>query len=224
MARFDRLTVYNTMMAEAMMPLFYHPESSVAQQVAGALARGGGHLLEFTSRGDGAINVFVDLFRFCARDYPQLILGVGSVEDEATAALYIAQGANFIVAPTFNPAVARLCNRRKIPYIPGCGTVSEIASAEELGAEVIKLFPADALDGKAFVKAILAPRPWTRIMPSGGVSPEEANLRAWFAAGVCCVGMGSKLIRSDWLEAGDFAAIEALTRDTLALIRTLRGR
>src|SRR5262249_12793893 len=144
--------------------------------------------------------VFSELLQYCTKAHPDLIIGIGSVEDEATAALYIAHGANFVVGPNLNPAIARLCNRRKIAYIPGCGGVSEITQAEELGTEIVKLFPAEALGGPDFVKAILGPRPWTRLMPTGGVSPDEANLRRWFEAGVACVGIGSKLIQSEWVK------------------------
>jgi 2-dehydro-3-deoxyphosphogluconate aldolase/(4S)-4-hydroxy-2-oxoglutarate aldolase len=224
MARFDRLRVYNTLIADGLLPLFYHPDIAIAREITAALAKGGCHALEFTNRGDGAITVLIDLLDFAAKEHPELIIGVGSVEDAPTAALYIAHGANFIVAPNFNPDVAKLCNRRKIPYMPGCGTVTEIAVAEEHGVEIAKLFPAETLGGAAFVKAMLAPRPWTRIMPSGGVSPDEANLKEWFAAGVSCVSMGSKLIKSEWLKNQDYAAIEDLTRTTLAQIQTIRQK
>ncbi|MEZ4670261.1 MAG: bifunctional 4-hydroxy-2-oxoglutarate aldolase/2-dehydro-3-deoxy-phosphogluconate aldolase [Anaerolineae bacterium] len=222
MARFDRLTVYNTLMGDGMLPLFYSPDVALVKGVAATLVRGGSRLLEFTNRGDFAINVFTELVQHAAKAYPNLILGVGSIEDAPTAALYIANGANFVVGPNFNPEIARLCNRRKIPYVPGCGSVSEIANAEEWGVEIVKLFPADSLGGADFVKAILGPRPWTRILPTGGVSPDEANLKKWFESGVACVGMGSKLIRADWLKDGNFAAMETLVRDTLALIKTIR--
>lgn len=223
MARFDRLTVYNTLISDGMLPLFYSPDVALVKGVAATLVRGGSRLLEFTNRGDFAINVFSELIQHAAKTYPDLILGVGSIEDAPTAALYIAHGANFVVGPNFNPEIARLCNRRKIPYIPGCGSVTEVATAEEMGTEIVKLFPADSLGGADFVKAILGPRPWTRILPTGGVSPDEANLKNWFASGVACVGMGSKLIRADWLKDGNFAAMETLTRDTLALIKSIRA-
>lgn len=223
MARFDRMTVYSTMMSDGMLPLFNSPDVALVKGVVATLVRGGSHVMEYTNRGEGAINVFSELIQHTSKTYPDIILGVGTVEDAPTAAAYIAQGANFILAPNFNPEVARLCNRRKIAYVPGCGSVSEISDAEELGAEIVKLFPADALGGPAFVKALLGPRPWSRILPTGGVSPDEANLRAWFDAGAACVGMGSKLIRADWLKEGNFAAMETLVRDTLALIKTIRS-
>jgi 2-dehydro-3-deoxyphosphogluconate aldolase / (4S)-4-hydroxy-2-oxoglutarate aldolase len=222
MARFDRLTVYQTLLQQGMLPLFYSPDAALVKGVTTTLVRGGCRVLEITNRGDFAIQVFAELVQHSTSAHPDLVIGVGSVEDAATAALFIAHGANFVVGPNFNPEIARLCNRRKIPYLPGCGTVSEIAIAEEAGAEIVKLFPADAINGPAFVKAVAGPRPWTRIMPTGGVDPDEANLRRWFEAGVACVGMGSKLLRADWLKEGNFAAIESLTRDTLALIATLR--
>jgi 2-dehydro-3-deoxyphosphogluconate aldolase/(4S)-4-hydroxy-2-oxoglutarate aldolase len=223
MARFDRLTVLNTILADGLVPLFYHSDLATAQKVAGALAAGGGHVLEFTNRGDFAIEVFSPLVKHCAASYPDIIIGVGSVEDAPTAAMYIAHGANFVVGPNFNEEVARLCNRRKIPYMPGCGTVTEIGYAEEWGVEIIKIFPGTAVGGPGFVKDVRGPRPWTRIMPTGGVSPTEENLRAWFEAGAACVGMGSKLVRKDLVQAGDFDAIADTARTTLDLIRTIRA-
>lgn len=222
MARFDRLTVYNTMLEDGLVPLFYHSDLETAKKVAGALSAGGGRVLEFTNRGDFAIEVFVPLIKYCAQAHPTLIVGVGSVEDAPTAALFIAHGANFVVGPNFNEEVARLCNRRKIAYIPGCGSVTEIAQAEEWGAEIVKMFPGTGVGGPGFVKDVRGPRPWTRIMPTGGVSPDEVNLRAWFSAGVAAVGMGSNLVRKEWVQAGDFAAIEETMRRTLALIRKIR--
>ncbi|HEX3049684.1 MAG TPA: bifunctional 4-hydroxy-2-oxoglutarate aldolase/2-dehydro-3-deoxy-phosphogluconate aldolase [Aggregatilineaceae bacterium] len=223
MARFDRLTVLNTVFQDGLVPLFYHKNVETAQKVAAALANGGGHILEFTNRGDFAIEVFLALIKYCAQAHPDLIVGVGSVEDAPTAGLFLAYGANFVVGPNFNVDVARLCNRRKIPYIPGCGTVSEIATAEEWGAEIVKAFPGDSVGGPDFIKAVLGPRPWTRIMPTGGVSPDEANLRGWFKAGAACVGMGSNLVRKNWIDAGDFGAIQENVKSTLALIQSIKA-
>jgi 2-dehydro-3-deoxyphosphogluconate aldolase/(4S)-4-hydroxy-2-oxoglutarate aldolase len=223
MARFDRLTVLNTVLQEGLVPLFYHKDINTAQQVAGALAGGGGHILEFTNRGDFAIEVFSALVKHCAQAYPDLIVGTGSVEDAPTAAMYIAHGSNFIVGPNFNVEVARVCNRRKIPYVPGCATATEIATAEEWGAEIVKLFPGNTVGGPAFVKAVLGPRPWTRIMPSSGVSPDEESLRGWFEAGAACVGMGGKLVRKEWVQAGDFDTIRRTVTTALDLIRSIRG-
>jgi 2-dehydro-3-deoxyphosphogluconate aldolase/(4S)-4-hydroxy-2-oxoglutarate aldolase len=222
MARFDRLTVLNTILEGGMVPLFYNGNLETAKQIAAALSNGGARVLEFTNRGDFAIEVFSALNKECAKSVPDLIIGVGSVDDAPTAALYLAHGANFVVGPTFNQEVARLCNRRKVAYMPGCGSVNEIATAEEWGVEIVKVFPGESVGGPDFVKAMLGPRPWTRAMPTGGVTLEESNLRAWFKAGVACVGMGSNLVRSDWVKAGDFQSIQDGTKTALQLIQTIR--
>jgi 2-dehydro-3-deoxyphosphogluconate aldolase/(4S)-4-hydroxy-2-oxoglutarate aldolase len=222
MARFDRLHVLNTVLEDGLVPLFFNSSIETARQIAGALHNGGSRVLEFTNRGDFAIEVFGALVKDCAQHLPELILGVGSVEDAATAALFIAYGANFVVGPNFNPEIARLCNRRKIAYMPGCGTVTEIANAEEWGVEIVKIFPGETIGGPDFVKAVRGPRPWTRLMPTGGVSTDEANLRAWFDSGVACVGIGSGLIRADWVKAGDYAAIQSETQTVLQRIRAVR--
>ncbi len=223
MARFDRLTVLNTIIADGMVPLFFHPDSDIVIQTAGALAAGGSRVLEFTNRGDFAIEVFSALVKHAAEHFPQLIIGIGSVEDAPTAALFIAHGANFVVGPTFNEEVARLCNRRKIAYMPGCGSLNEIATAEEWGVEIVKSFPGSAVGGPSFVKAALGPRPWMRIMPTGGVTADEDNLRAWFDAGVACVGMGSGLVSNAIIESQDFATLTANTRAVLERIQMLRN-
>ena len=152
MARFDRLTVLNTMLDSGLVPIFYHSDLAVAKEIVAACVRGGARLVEFTNRGDRAWNVFTDLTTAFDRTDPPVILGAGTVVDAPTAALYVASGANFIVGPTLNPEVARLCNRRKVAYIPGCGSASEISAAEELGAEIVKIFPGGQLGGPAFVK------------------------------------------------------------------------
>jgi len=223
MARFARLKVLNTMVETGVIPVFYDSDVEVAKQVAAAVMAGGCPLLEFTNRGDHAWEVFSELERHCSRTLPGLILGVGSVVDPGTAALYINCGANFVVGPVLNPDVARACNRRKISYSPGCGSASEISQAEELGCEIVKVFPGAEVGGPAFVKAVKAPCPWVSIMPTGGVENSEASLRAWFQAGVTCVGMGSSLVTKDLLKAGDYEGIAASVRSTLELVRAIRG-
>jgi 2-dehydro-3-deoxyphosphogluconate aldolase/(4S)-4-hydroxy-2-oxoglutarate aldolase len=223
MARFPRLKVLTTMQDTGMVPVFYHADVAVARDVAAACAAGGCNLLEFTNRGDHAWEVFNELEKFCAREIPQMILGVGSVVDPGTASLYINNGANFVVGPLLNPDVARACNRRKIPYSPGCGSASEISAAEELGVEIVKIFPGKEVGGPGFVKAVRGPCPWVSIMPTGGVDPSEASLKAWFEAGVACVGMGSNLITKELLKAKDYARLAAKVSETLALIRQIRG-
>lgn len=223
MAPFSRLRVLNTIIDSGLVPIFYNPDVQIAENVAKACAAGGARVVEFTNRGDFAPEVFKELSQILAKTEPDIILGVGSVIDAPTAALYIAYGANFVVSPVLNARVARLCNRRKVAYMPGCGTVSEISYAEELGVEIVKIFPGSAVGGPGFVKAVKGPCPWTRIMPTGGVEPTEENLRTWFEAGATCVGMGSKLIRKDLIAAGDWKQISNLVNQTLGLIQNIRG-
>lgn len=222
MARFDRLQVFNTVIEDGLVPLFFNSSFETSKNIAAALHHGGCRILEFTNRGDFAIEVFSALVKDSAKSLPGLIIGVGSVEDAPTAALFIAHGANFVVGPNFNPEIARLCNRRKIAYMPGCGTVTEIANAEEWGVEICKVFPGETIGGPDFVKAVRGPRPWSRLMPTGGVTGDEANLKSWFDAGVACVGMGSGLVKADWVKAGDWASIEAGTQTVLGRIKSVR--
>ncbi len=224
MARFKRLEVLQAMVDSGLVPVFYHGDLETAKKIAQAVAAGGCRVLEFTNRGDFAYQIFSELNKWCARELPQVILGVGSVLDPATASLYINNGANFIVGPVLNPEVARVCNRRKIAYSPGCGSASEISEAEELGAEICKIFPGAEVGGPAFVKALLGPMPWSLIMPTGGVDATKESIDAWFKAGVACVGIGSNLIENKLVAAGDFETITKKTAEVLGLIDEARGR
>ncbi|MBE7470007.1 MAG: bifunctional 4-hydroxy-2-oxoglutarate aldolase/2-dehydro-3-deoxy-phosphogluconate aldolase [Anaerolineae bacterium] len=223
MARFTRLEVLNAMIDLGLIPVFYHKDVEVAKKIVTACAEGGARVIEFTNRGDFAYHVFTELSRHFATTAPQIVLGVGSVVDAPTAAMYIASGANFVVGPLLNAEVARLCNRRKLAYSPGCGSVSEIAQAEELGVEIVKVFPGSSVGGPGFVKAVLGPCPWTRIMPTGGVDATKESISTWFKAGVACVGMGSNLITKEAVAAGDFEAITRNVAQVLAWIKEARG-
>jgi len=220
----DRLAVLNAIVETGLVPVFYHPDLETAIKIVAACRAGGARVAEFTNRGDFAPHVFTALSQHFATADPAVMLGAGSIVDAPTAALYIASGARFVVGPTLNPEVARLCNRRKIPYSPGCGSASEISQAEELGVEIVKVFPGDLVGGPAFVKAILGPMPWTRIMPTGGVEATRESITAWFRAGVAAVGIGSNLITKADLQAGDYAAITERTAQVLAWIREARGK
>ena len=207
-----------------MIPVFYHPDVEVCTKVIQACANGGAKCIEFTNRGDFATQVFLEVARHFAKADKSVIMGAGSIVDAPTAGIYIANGAKFVVGPLLNADVAKVCNRRKIPYSPGCGTMSEIGYAEELGCEIVKIFPGNSVGGPDFVKSVLAPCPWTRIMPTGGVDATEKSLREWFEAGVACVGIGSKLITKQLLDGQDYAGIEKKVRETIALIQTIRGK
>jgi 2-dehydro-3-deoxyphosphogluconate aldolase/(4S)-4-hydroxy-2-oxoglutarate aldolase len=210
------------MQQTGMVPLFYHPDVELGKKVLKACYDGGARLLEFTARGDFAYEVFSELNKYALSELPGMIMGVGSITDAAAASLFIQMGANFIVTPSLREDIAVTCNRRKIMYSPGCGSLTEINRAEELGVEIIKLFPGSTY-GPDFVKAIKGPQPWTSIMPTGGVSTETDNLKAWFASGVTCVGMGSQLISKKVLADQDYAGLEALVSDTLKNIKEIRS-
>ena len=218
----DRLEWYRTVLAGGLVPLFYHGDAAVAGGVAAALVEGGAAAVEFTNRGPGALRVF-EALAARAEFVVGASLGVGSIVDAPTAALFIAAGARFVVSPIFNAEVARLCNRRRIPYLPGCATPSEIATAEEWGVEIVKVFPGK-VGGPAFIKDVLGPMPWSRLMPTGGVQLTRESLTAWIGAGACCVGMGSDLVRRDLVDGGDYRAISANVSTALRLIREARQR
>ena len=222
MARFSRIQVWSTMEELGLVPLFYSADVNVSIKIIEALSAGGAKLVEFTNRGDRAFEVFRELVVHLEKADPDVILGVGSVLDVATAGLYINLGASFVVGSVTNLEVARLCNRRKIAYVPGCGTASEVSEAEELGVEICKIFPGSQLGGPGFVRAIKAPCPWSKLMPTGGVDATWENIKNWFDAGVTCVGMGSKLVRKDLVAAKDWASITELTARCLSWIRKAR--
>jgi len=206
-----------------MVPIFNHDDAEICKSVIKACYDGGARVFEFTNRGNHLMEVFRDVQRELEQDFPELILGVGSIIDAPTAALFIQQGAEFIVSPILNPDVVKLCNRRKVAVIPGCGSLSEISSAEELGVEIVKIFPATSVGGPAFVKAVLGPMPWVSLMPTGGVSLDEANLRSWFEAGAICVGMGSNLMSVRTDGSYNYAEITQNTRKVLQWIRDFRA-
>lgn len=221
MAQFTRIEVAQKMKETGMVPLFYNQDVELCKNIVNACYDGGARLFEFTARGDFAHEVFRELMKFSIKETPEMILGVGSVTDAAAASLYLQLGANFIVTPVFREDIAIVCNRRKVLWSPGCGSLTEIAKAEELGCEIVKLFPGDVY-GPQFVKGVLAPQPWTSIMPTGGVSPTEESLKQWFDAGVVCVGMGSKLISDKVVNEKNFSELTAATRNTLDIIKNVR--
>ena len=221
MAQYTRLQVIEQMKESGMVPLFYHKDINVAKAVLKACYDGGARLMEFTSRGDFAFEIFNQLIKYAIKELPGMILGVGSVTDAAAASQYMLAGANFIVTPVFREDIAIVCNRRKVLWSPGCGSLTEIARAEEMGCELVKLFPGSTY-GPGFVKAILGPQPWTSIMPTGGVSTEAENLKGWFDAGVTCVGMGSKLISKEILANESYSKLTRDVKKTLETIRELK--
>lgn len=223
MAKYSRIEVASVMAATGMVPLFFHTDVELGKKIVKACYDGGARLMEFTSRGDFAFEIFGALNKYALAELPGMILGVGSITDAAAASLYMQLGANFIVTPVLREDIAIACNRRKVLWSPGCGTLTEIARAEELGCEIVKLFPGD-IYGPNFIKAIKGPCPWTSIMPTGGVSTSEENLKGWFDAGVTCVGIGSQLISNAILANKDFDGLKLKVQETLAIIDKIRKK
>ncbi|CAN5373888.1 bifunctional 4-hydroxy-2-oxoglutarate aldolase/2-dehydro-3-deoxy-phosphogluconate aldolase [soil metagenome] len=220
----DRLSVLNALQTQGVAPVFYHSDPEVCLNVIRACARGGARAVEFTNRGDFACDLFGEINRELIRTDPDVVLGIGSVIDAGTAAQFLNRGARFVVSPCLVPDVARVCNRRMVAYFPGCGSVRDIGEAHELGCEIIKLFPGASVGGPDFVKAVLGPMPWTKIMPTGGVDPDEASIAKWFGAGIVAAGMGSKLITDAAVKAGDWVGIEAQVKKTVDAIAAFRAR
>lgn len=223
MARYKRLETLTLMKEIGVIPVFYNPDFEVAKGVITACAKGGARVVELVNRGDRAFELFSRLEEYFAANQPEVILGVGSVGDAATAALFISAGANFVVGPVLNEDMIKMCNMRKIPCCPGCGSASEIHKAHSLGVEICKVFPGGAVGGPTFAKSVKAPMPWTDLMPTGGVSPTEDSLREWFDAGVACVGIGSKLVTKELVAAKDYDGITKKVKDTIELIKKIRS-
>jgi len=217
-----RVEVALQMREVGVIPLYYNPDLDLCKEVISAAYRGGMRIFEFTNRGAFAHEVFGKLVKWARKEVPDMVLGVGTVVEAGTCSLYMQLGAQFIVSPLLNEDMARVCNRRKVMWIPGCASASEIGKAEELGAEVVKIFPGSSVGGPAFVKNYLGPCPWSNLMPSGGVSPTEENLRSWFDAGAWCVGMGSQLISKDIIQNRDWGKLEQTCRETLELVKAIR--
>lgn len=221
MAQFTRIEVAETMKKTGLVPLFYNNDITISKEILKACYKGGARLLEFTARGDFAHEIFSDLVKYATKELPEMIIGVGSVTDAGAASLYMQLGANFIVTPVFREDIALACNRRKVLWSPGCGSLTEIARAEEMGCEIVKLFPG-GIYGPNFVKGIKGPQPWTSIMPTGGVSPTKESLSEWFNAGVTCVGMGSKLITKDIITLKNYKQLEINIKNVLNIIENIR--
>lgn len=222
MAGFTRIEVALKVKETGIVPVFYHADAEIGKNILKACYDGGARVFEFTNRGDFAHEVFAELVKYSAKELPEMILGVGSVVDAGTASLYIQNGTNFIVAPVLNPEVAKVCNRRKISWMPGCGSVSEISYAEELGAEIVKIFPATQVGGPEFIKAVKGPMPWSNIMPTGGVLPTKENLSQWISAGAYCVGLGSQLFVKNENGEYDYEKITETVANSIQIINELR--
>ena len=221
MASFLKHKVVNQIFEIGLVPVFYNKDVKVSEKIVQACADGGAKVIEFTNRGDLAYDVFVELVKWSKKDLPDVILGAGTILDPATADQFINHGANFITSPVFNPEVAKICNRRKIAYIPGCMTPSEISLAEEYGIEIVKIFPGSVV-GPEFIRAILGHCPWFRLMPSGGVEVDRQNIFRWIKAGASALNIGSNLINKDLIKADDYNSIKELVKQCINWIKEAR--
>jgi 2-dehydro-3-deoxyphosphogluconate aldolase / (4S)-4-hydroxy-2-oxoglutarate aldolase len=205
-----------------MVPVFNHADQETAFRVVKACYDAGLKVFEWTNRGPEAIVLFRIIKDFIHKNCPGMILGAGSLFDGEACRKFHALGASFIVSPVLEPEMARVCKELDILWIPGCGTVTEIHQAQKWGAEIVKIFPGDAVGGPGFVKALLGPMPWAQVMPTSGVSPDPENLKAWFRSGVCCVGMGSQLFTRERINDQDPESIISEIKKTLKIINECR--
>jgi 2-dehydro-3-deoxyphosphogluconate aldolase / (4S)-4-hydroxy-2-oxoglutarate aldolase len=222
MAKYSRIEVAIAMKETGIVPVFYHADIEICKKVVKACYDGGVRVFEFTNRGDFAHEVFAELNKYCLKELPGMILGIGSILDGPTTALYLQLGANFIVSPIMDEEMAKICNKRKVAWSPGCGSVTEIVKAHELGSEVVKIFPGSQVGGPSFVAAVKGPMPYASIMPTGGVEPTEENMKKWFEAGVHCVGMGSQLITGEVISSGKYEQLTETSANAIAIAKKYR--
>jgi 2-dehydro-3-deoxyphosphogluconate aldolase/(4S)-4-hydroxy-2-oxoglutarate aldolase len=223
MAKFMKHIVIGKILELGLVPVFYHNDLETAKKIVQACVDGGAKVVEFTNRGDFAYQVFTELAKWVNTEFNDVIIGVGTVIDSVTAALYINSGANFVVGPILNPEIAKVCNRRNVPYSPGCGSASEISEAEEMGCDIIKIFPGEEVGGPAFIKNMLGPCPWVKLMPTGGVDTTRESIFEWIKAGAAALGIGSKLISKELIASGDYKAITKKIEQCLWWIEEARG-
>lgn len=224
MTTHDKSSVLATIRRDGVVPVFYHGDIEVVKETARRLVAGGLSIMEFTNRGDGAVEVFAELIRWARGELPELVVGVGSVSESMTAGHVVDLGADFVFAPTLSGEVAAICNSRNIPYIPGCATVTEIQAAYRLGCDVVKLFPADSIGGPPFLRAVRAPCPWIQAVPTGGVDPTVESMKAWFDAGAPAVGIGSKLLPTGMIADRDWNGIEQKISATVMAVAQARNQ
>lgn len=224
MPRFSRLHVLQQIHNVSLIAIYHHPHTETALQIARACIQGGATLLELTHRNDHDHEVFVALSKMLALEYPHVILGAGTMLEPQTAAMYINSGANFIVSPFLSRELALLCNRRKVAYIPGCATMTEIAAAEELGVDICKLFPAQYIGGPDYIKAIKIPMPQVNILPTGGVKNNAENISAWINAGACCIGMSGEIIPPEAVKNQNWNQISDLVRQAHAHVELAKAK
>lgn len=217
---FSKEEIVKVMRDTGVVPLFTHDNAAEAQQVVEAAYRGGVRAFEFTNRRQNSFEIFTHLVNE-RKKFPDLILGIGTVMDATMTKKFIDAGADFIISPILKLEMAEVCRKHNIPWIPGCATLTEIVTARDNDAAVIKVFPGSVL-GPGFVSSILPVVPDLRLMITGGVEPTRENLSAWFRAGAMCVGMGSQLFTKDILQNKDWNLLTERVRQALALVKEIR--
>jgi 2-dehydro-3-deoxyphosphogluconate aldolase / (4S)-4-hydroxy-2-oxoglutarate aldolase len=218
--KFTNQQIVSKMKELGLVPLFTHDDIEIAKQVIEAAYRGGVRVFEFTNRKKNSFEVFTAALEYCKK-FPDLMLGIGTIMDGATTKKFIDAGAHFIISPILKLEMAKVCLDHNILWMPGCATLTEIVTAKEHGAQVIKVFPGSVL-GPGFVSSIMPVVPDLQLMITGGVEPNEKNLSAWFKAGAMSVGLGSQLFTKEILEKRDWASLEKSVSDALQIIKTLR--
>jgi len=213
--------ILNGILEQQILPLFNHASLETSQQVIKACYDGGLRYFEYTNRNDHALDVYTGLQKYCAKELPGMMLGAGTIKNIIDASSYAAAGAPFLISPLISKDLFDYCSRHKILWIPGCGTASEIGMAENWGIELVKIFPAEQLGGTGFVKAIRGPFPDIKILVTGGVKPEEENIRAWMQAGANAVGLGSQLFPKELISQGDFTPLKQNIENLLRILRSL---
>ena len=218
----DKKLISDKIVQQGILPLYFNSDETVSVEVLRAIFNAGIRAVEYTNRGDAALNNFKRLHEVRTKEIPDMFLGVGTIKTLQQAESYVNAGADFMVSPGLIPELVDYANNKNIFYAPGCMTPSEIIAAENKGVTFIKLFPGNLL-GPEFVSSIKEIFPKLLFMPTGGVDTTKENLEAWFKSGVCAVGMGSKLISKKLMEQKDYAAIEKNTKDVLEMIRKIKG-
>ncbi|MDB5223272.1 MAG: Bifunctional 4-hydroxy-2-oxoglutarate aldolase/2-dehydro-3-deoxy-phosphogluconate aldolase [Chitinophagaceae bacterium] len=207
---------------QGILPLYFTKDSEVSVNVLKALYNAGIRAVEYTNRGEAALQNFKKMREVCDSELKGMYLGVGTIKDGAMAQTFIDAGADYIISPGLVQSVAEVADKNNMLWVPGCMTPSEIIFAETLGAKMIKLFPGNIL-GPAFLSAIKELFPNLLFMPTGGVDLDKENIAGWFKAGVCAVGMGSKLISKQLLEEKNYVKIEELTRQAMEIVKSIKG-
>lgn len=218
--RFSKQQIIERMKGAGIVPLFTHDNPEDAQQVLEAAYKGGIRVFEFTNRRINSFEVFVHLLNV-SKIYPDLMLGIGTIMDGPTTKKFIEAGADFIISPILKVEMAKVCHENDVPWIPGCATLTEIVTAKDNGAEIIKLFPASIL-GPGFVSSIMPVVPGLQLMITGGVEPTEKSLSSWFKAGAACVGMGSQLFTKEILTQKDWPLLQQKVAECLRIANSVR--